>query len=358
MTAVQLSLPLEAAPPKVRAHGLRDAHERPLVSRGKRRDGSFPGSFRTSPEDAWRWPSLELRAGNSWPCLIQDCDGGEGTARLVDAYMAGEAPSPNWIVTRRSSGGSHAVWTLATPVHRGEAVRQAPLRLFARVAERLAEITGADAGYAGVLTHNPMARAQGDDLKTVWLERDPYELRDVAAKIIPSGWRLPAMPRTEIGRNCDLFRAGMTWAGSPVNLDRGVLQVLLALNQQRFDHPLDDVEVTGIARSVERYRARWIADGRFYAPEERSAWGQARGRKGGMARRQEVQDRDRAIVEAVTGGQSMRSVAREHGLALRTVQHVMQRDAPLFAAADQALQGPRPWEAEGVSRRTWYRRVK
>lgn len=354
MTAVQLFLPLEAAPPKVRAHGLRDAHERPLVSRGKRRDGSFPGSFRVSPQDAWHYPSLELRAGNSWPCLIQDCDGGEGTARLVEAYMAGEAPTPNWIVTRYSSGGSHAVWNLAAPVHRGEAAREAPLRLFARVAERLAEVIGADAGYAGVLTHNPMARAQGNDLRTVWLERDPYELREIAAKIIPFGWRLPAMRRTEIGRNDDLFRAGMTWAGSPANLGYPVLPMLLALNQ-RFDHPLDEAEVAGIARSVERYRTRWIAEGRFYTPEERTAWGQAGGIKGGVARRKAEKERDDAIVAAVLGGQSMRSVAKAHGLALSTVQHIMRRDAPLLVPSDPSLEEARPWEAEGVSRRTWYR---
>ena len=87
----QLTLAIDHAPPKVRAHGLRDAHSRPLVSRGKR-DGAFLSSFRVSPADAWGFPSIELRAGNSWPVIILDCDGREATLRLAGAYINGRIP--------------------------------------------------------------------------------------------------------------------------------------------------------------------------------------------------------------------------------------------------------------------------
>lgn len=338
MTAVQLSLPLEAAPPKVRAHGLRDAHERPLVSRGKRRDGSFPGSFRVSPQDAWHYPSLELRAGNSWPVLILDCDGGEGTARLVESYMIGNAPTPNWIVTRVSSGGSHAVYTLARPVHRGEAAREAPLRLFARVSERLAELTGADSGYRAVLTHNPMARAQGNDLRTIWLEREPLDLRDTAARIVPLGWRMPSIKRTDIGRNWDLFKPLMRWAGSPANLGYPVLPVALKLApeiRQQYpnaDHLFPDNEVAGVAKSVERYRVRWIAEGRFYGPgnssydhsPEAQSW---RGTRSGEAKRERTADRDAAIcADYATGAYTQRDLAAKYGLSQNAIKHILHRD--------------------------------
>ena len=107
----------------------------------------------------------------TWPALVLDCDGLDATLRLADAYLSGRIAWPNWIVTRPSSGGSHAAWCLGKPVHRGERAREAPLRLFARVSEYMADLVDADAGYVGVLTHNPMARGHrggGAELRTTW----------------------------------------------------------------------------------------------------------------------------------------------------------------------------------------------
>ena len=66
----QLELPfgIDYAPKVVRDHGLQEAHTYPLVSL---RRGS---SFRVHARDAWTFPSLELRAANSWPALTLDCD--------------------------------------------------------------------------------------------------------------------------------------------------------------------------------------------------------------------------------------------------------------------------------------------
>ena len=67
----QLSLPLDCAPPQVRAHGLRDAHHRPLVSWQK----GVP-SFRAAPARAWQLPLLELdRTANSYAAIGLDIDG-------------------------------------------------------------------------------------------------------------------------------------------------------------------------------------------------------------------------------------------------------------------------------------------
>ena len=329
--AHQLTLAIDAAPPKVRAHGLRDAHVRPLVSRGKR-GGVFGGSFRVAPWDAWNFPSIELRAGNSWPVIILDCDGGDATLRLADAYISGRIAWPNWVVTRSSSGGSHGVWCLGRPVHRGERARQSPLKALARVSEYMAELVGADAGYAGVLTHNPMSRAHGPGLRTTWGRREPYELAELA-KVIPFGWRKPKIPRTGIGRNVSIFESLMAWAGSPANAGIEVLTAAHVLNEEYRGHPLGSLdlgELLGIAKSVERYRARWVAQGRFYSEAEREAWGRARGRASGAARRGRTAERDARIVESVLQGESMRAVARAHGLSHVAVLDIVSRDAPLF----------------------------
>ena len=348
----QLELAIEHAPPKVRRHGLRDAHTRPLVSRGKQRDGSFPGSHRVPAHEAWSFPSLELRTGNSWPCIILDCDGQEGTERLIDAiHFDRTIPEPSWSTTRLSSGGTHAVWCLVRPVHRGEQARQKPLVLFSRVVEYMAEAVGADAGYAGVLSHNPMARAHGPDLRTKWGRREPYPLKELA-EIIPLGWRVPKVPLTAVGRNCTLFLALCRWAGSPANLSYDVLPAALAANQD-FDYPLEYAEVAGIARSVERYRRGWIAAGRFYSDEEASAYGAEGGRRSGRARRKRTAERDAAVVEAVASGASLAAVADAYGLTDKGTRWIVERDAPLLLVRDEGL---KPWQLEGISRATWYRR--
>ena len=155
--AEQLRLGIDYAPPKVRRHGLRDAHTYPLVSRGKR-NGLPWASWRMPASDAWRFPEIELRAGNSWPALILDLDGAHALERLVYAADRGDVLQPNWIVTRRRGGGTHAVWNLQVPVHRGPGTKARPMKALARIAEYYADTLDADRGYQAVLTHNPMAR--------------------------------------------------------------------------------------------------------------------------------------------------------------------------------------------------------
>ena len=351
-TVRQLQLPIDAAPLKVREHGLRDAHSRPLVSSGKR-DGVFGVSFRVAPWAAWHFPSLELRAENSYPALILDFDGRGSFDRVLEAVRLSKVGALNWAVENRRTGGVHGVWTLAKPVHRADTALEAPLKLYGRISEYYAALLSADAGYTGVLTHNPMKAAQPAGFETHWLRREPYTLGELA-EFIPFRWRRPKPSRTAAGRNCDVFAHCMRWAGSPANLGVPVLDEALGVNDG-FKFPLGVSEVAGIARSVERYRRKWIKQGKFYTKAQRTAWGRERGIKSGEARRQRTQDRDQAIVQAVTGGQSQRHVAREYGLSHTAVEKIMERDAPLFAGPT-SLTETRPWEAEGLSRAQWYRR--
>ena len=237
----------------------------------------------------------------------------EGRLLAVDGGCRGpEIPCPNWVVYR-DTGGAHGVWCLARPVLRGESARARPLRLLTRATEYMAQKVEADAGYGQVLSHNPMVPVPSQRLQTDWLRRRPYPLQEMA-EIVPFGWRRPAVPSTGIGRNCSLFEAGMTWAGSPANLGVPVLPALMTINakvaSKHGKPPLDPGELSGIARSVERYRARWVAEGRFYTDAERAAWGRERGIRSGESRR---------------------------------------KDTPLEHDRE-------PWKTEGISRMTWYRK--
>ena len=123
--AVQLHL--DFAPDPVRAHGLRAAHPRPLVSMGKRAGRPFR-SWRTSPEKAWKYPELEYgTAGSSIAALVLDCD--KPRAMACGLF---ELPPPNWIVRRPANNHAHVAWTLAEPVHRYPAARGRPAAILRR----------------------------------------------------------------------------------------------------------------------------------------------------------------------------------------------------------------------------------
>ena len=195
------------------------------------------------------------------------------------------------IVQRVSNSHSHVSYFLAKPVHRGPSAREAPLRLFARISEFYRQALGADPGYNGVLTHNPMLSAhRHGEFLTHWGRKRPYSLSELAEPI-PRGWRLPVKPTTEAGRNCALFVGLMKWAGSPANIGREVLAVARVTNDG-LEAPLGDSEVAGLAQSVERYRDEWIAKGRFYTEAEREAWGRSLGLQSAVVRRAALAERD------------------------------------------------------------------
>ena len=323
--AEQLELPLgiDYAPAIVRQHGLRDTHIQPLVSRHKGE------SFRVHARHAWEFPSLELRAGNSWPLMGFDCD---NPSAVIDAlywnHNGGNGPAlppPNMVVERRSNGHCHASWFLSRPVHRGEAARAAPLRKLARINEFFREVLQADVGYNGTLTHNPLSETHGPgEFQTNWPCSRAYSL-DELAEPIPKGWRLPVKPTTEAGRNCALFRSLQKWAGSPFNLKLEVLPMARATNDG-FEIPLPDAEVAAIAKSIERYRRAWIAQGRFYTEDERAAWGRSLGLQGGVVRRASNAERDRRIIEGHRAGFSTRKMGRLFKLSHVAIWKVLNRE--------------------------------
>lgn len=329
-----LTRPADFIPKVLREHGLSDAHVFPAVSYGKQPDGTFRGSRRVSPADAWRFPSIELRTSTSWPVLLIDLDGAESTQWFLDLVLNQEIPRPNWWVTRHSSQGTHAAWTLERPVHRphpNTAPRRKPIHLFTRISEYYTTLLEGDSSFRGVLTHNPVSllgRRQG--LITTWGRRAPYSLKELAA-IIPPEWHLPPVKKTAIGRNCDLFATGMRWAGSPQHIGLEVLPMLLATNQQ-FSHPLPEQEVGHIARSIERYREDWIARGTLESSAAFSARQSQRGKRGGrqsgQVRKAESLARHAArnseILHLAEHGLSERRIAQELHTPKTTVHRVIQ----------------------------------
>jgi len=271
-----------------------------------------------------------------------------------------ELLAPNWIVRRRENDHAHAVWTLAKPVHKYPTARPGPLLFLAEIGDYYAQTAGADPAYSGLLAHNPTRHFREEEFSVTWGHREPRTLEQLAS-VIPFGWERPAVRQTGIGRNADIFAAGMSWAGRKANAHLPVLPALMSIMEEVLEaHPAADhsytvAEVQASARMIETYRERWAANG-WHKP----AWieKQRRVAGSGMAkRRTKTADRDAGIVEAVAAGRSMLAVARDYDLDESTVRHIVARDAPLFASAHtNRLTEARPWEAEGVSRATWFRR--
>ena len=320
----QLTLPIDYAPAQLRAYGYADAHRTPLVSRGKV-DGMFTSSFRVQSWQAWDYPSIELRTGNSWPALVLDLDrltAAEET--YVRAVLDNDLPAPNWIV-QKHGGGAHVVYCLVDPVHRGAQAREKPLRLLARVSEWLGVELNADPGYVGVLTHNPAYSGSLVQLTPWWIRPQGYELRELL-DYVPTGWRKPKLPKTAIGRNCALFESLMSWAGSPRNIELAAEPVAWALNQE-LDVPLGWTEIKGIARSVEKYRARWLAQGRFHTRTESLAWSHSRRKAGLRTRRNKARRRALQVQQLLAGGMKKAEIARELGLHRNTVHYLAVKGA-------------------------------
>ena len=333
----QLEFAIDRVPKVIRDHGLVEAHSYPQVSMGKGADGRFGSSYRVPAQQAFReFPSVELRSATAWPSVVLDLDYQDSREELYILVLDGEVPRPNWVVQRGPRGGCHVTWNLARPVLRGAHAREKPLQLLGRVSEYLAQKCGADRGYRGVLSHNPYGRAKNRrGLKTNWGRTRPYELSELS-QYIPTGWRRPRKPITTYGRNCALFAELMKFAGAYKNMRADLEAAALELVDVFVDSwgvGLPVSEVLGIAKSVNRYRDRWIAQGLYYVDPGKQAH---RGKLSGVSRRSRTESRDQMIVNSHFEGQTTRQIANAMKLPQQTVAYVLKRDhapcdcAPMF----------------------------
>ena len=199
------------------------------------------------------------------------------------------------------------------------------------------------AGRLADALHDPVARSRR------W-PRDLFELAGVGAVTLPGAVKTPtysykpsdqsrqtwavAAAALELEtikrglRNVTLFDSVRFWAYSVPrgqDLDVWTRRVRIhALEQnRRFPEPLDESEVKQTAYSISTWC--WSGGGARWHFDHSSAVQRRRGVKSGKVRRSRNAERDAAIVATVQAGQSMRSVARECGLALCTVQNIMGR---------------------------------
>lgn len=235
------------------------------------------------------------------------------------AWEDADLPPPTWTAINRQNGHAHSAWGLEVPVLvDGLGARDAPLRYLCAVESLMAERLQADPGFGGLITKNPAHPLW-------WTLRGPrlsYSLGELAEWLPGLEKHRPkrrAPDQIGLGRNVALFDRVRHWAYRAIRPYWGTgLQgwnAWLSLCNSRaltynadFLTPLHGREVWHLARSV----AKWTW--RNTTAEGFSAWQAAQGRKAGIA-----------------SGKARRA-----------------------GSVTEAA----PWVAEGVSRATWYRRLK
>ena len=77
--------------------------------------------------------------------------------------------------------------------------------------------------------------------------------------------------------------------------------------------------------AFDRYRARWIAKGKFYTPEQKTLWGRERQARGVATRRKRnhLDDRDRLIRLDLEQGMTQVKIARKFGLTEARVSQIL-----------------------------------
>ena len=216
--------------------------------------------------------------------LIFDIDRPDGYHSWDDAGL----PAPNWVCVNLKNGHAHYGYLLATPVARTSAARQKPLRYLAAIERVLTHRLGADVGYAGLITKNPLH----DDWLTIWHHSEAFPL-DYLAEFCPDA-DLAAYSRRSrneasgLGRNVTLFDEVREWAYSavraywrPNGYEAWADAVRAACDDVNGGFalecggPLPISEIKATAKSI----ARWVWQ--RFTPSEFRAIQAKRGAKGG-----------------------------------------------------------------------------
>lgn len=255
---------------------------------------------------ARQWPNIQPNHPSILWRLPFDVD---RTSAAGDWYDAG-APAPSVVVQNPDNGHAHLLYEIDVPVSRDGDTPA--VRLAAAVEHGLAQRLGADPDYAGQLVHTPGHERWRT---TEWAGLyDLGELAEYLPTINDRCWwdRRYRIPDDHpLGRNCALFQGLRGWSyravrdywrpdGEPTWM-RAVLAKAHEINAS-FRVPLPSSEVEHTAKSVGRWTWTRFSPQKFRESQSR------KGKKGGR---------------------------------------------PRTTTATEL-----PWEKEGVSRATWYRKYR
>lgn len=254
-------------------------------------------------------------------------------------------PAPQLIVRNLDNGRSHMTYILKTSVKIDVSGRLKPLKYCSDVEHGLAVRVGADMNYNGLLTKNPF---NSSAFKVLSFANQPYDLdylnefvdKDLVKKQREAKKKRNVEDGFASGRNCTLFDNLRIWAYNnwqhyhPAELQSVIHEQAEQFNN--FECQLGRREVETIADSVYRFINRNFSMERLNELKSERA--------------KQSRQKSSANLIYVDG-----KPWEEEGIPKRTYYY---RKANGVESERQTISEAKPWEKLGISRATFYRRVK
>lgn len=194
--------------------------------------------------------------------LVFDCD-----HENVERWSELGLPAPNYIARNFHNGKHHIAYAIR-PVCTSENARPANLRLLALLERAYQNALGADKGFAGTATKNPLSgewRVQVFHSEVVDLhylaDFRSIDLDKAASELWGRGRQYGYQP-TGFLRNCDLFHLLRFWSYAEVSKHDSYMSLEQACAAHAetinagFNPPLEHREVRSVVRSVARFTWR------------------------------------------------------------------------------------------------------
>ena len=292
---------------------------------------------------------IQLNPPNAVHWIVVDIDEpviSDPISRQMAAILDGDVPTPNFLVVNPDNGRAHAYYALERPVAKGDHASMKAMRFVAAIESALIRALGGDPTYAGLIAKNPTHV----DWRLIDLRSVPYTLHELEDGLDLSG-PCKAEQREEAknlgcaGRNVMVFDLLRFHAYQHVMMYREDSDYMtwkryLTARADDFNHdqtpPLPFNELKHLVQSVAKWT--WTRYTGRLSDEAFSDLQAYRGARGG---------RISAKVRA--------EAAEKQGVSLAKQMSELRKLNP---SEKKGITKNKPWEAEGISRATWYRRQK
>jgi hypothetical protein len=239
--------------PEFRLNFYKNLPYKPYCSYGK-----GTKTFIRSKKQAIQYPLIQVNHVHTVQYLIFDIDAPDAYLHFFDENL----PTPTWIAKNKKNGHCHVCYELKIPVCKTANAKLKPLRYLASIEYSYAKRLGADLGYTGLLTKNPVDQ----DWDVYELNPIPFELDELADYVDletkPKPTENEEMEVFGLGRNCMMFDTVRFWAYKAIRehlgsgLDSWYQEVLerSKIANGAFLEPLPYSEVKATAKSI----AKWV----------------------------------------------------------------------------------------------------
>lgn len=233
------------------------------------------------------------------------------------AWESAILPQPSFTTVNPDSQHAHYGYMLNTPVLMGHNNTIKPMQYMAAVERGMVEKLGADTGYAGHLTQNPMNR----HWQTTWTEAT-YDLGDLAEYVELKNKSTKSTEAQGVGRNCDMFEVIRHQAYRDVMLfkpdrypdfQQHIFRILMDHTSTEHSVALHASEVQHTAKSI----AAWTW--KHFSAEGFRKLQQHRNQLSVMSRKQKSAERRIQATDMLSHGHSKQSIADSLGIALSSV---------------------------------------